>query len=364
MKEERDVYILSNTLKTGGAEKQSILLAKQLASKFSVKLVIYYGNEADSRYLKLVEEYKIDVLYLKGSHQSKIYQLLKLFWKKKDAVVFSYLATTNLLNAIVGLISGIKWRIGGIRNSKLSRKKLFLQRFLHNHVLKASIFNNHSGFKELQKKGFSSGKAYVIPNCIQVKQPPRKEFNSKSEVNILTVSRFVPQKDYLTALNSISYLQDNIRSIKDLDFKYTIVGFGELEDQIRDIIDQKGLSEKVDLIINPVDVKKYFNSADIYLSTSLFEGLSNSIMEAMEYSLPVIATDVGDNSKLVRHNKTGYLTEVAESQKIAGYLIELINNVEKRHEMGSEGYKLLKNEYSEQVFKERYLKFIEELINE
>lgn len=49
------------------------------------------------------------------------------------------------------------------------------------------------------------------------------------------------------------------------------------------------------------------DKADIYLSTSLFEGTSNSIMEAMNADLPIVATNVGDNGLLVKNEINGFL---------------------------------------------------------
>ena len=68
------------------------------------------------------------------------------------------------------------------------------------------------------------------------------------------------------------------------------------------------LEKEVTILINPPNIHDILKSCDIYLSTSLFEGLSNSIMEAMSTGLPVIATDVGDNRYLLRMDTTGILS--------------------------------------------------------
>jgi glycosyltransferase involved in cell wall biosynthesis len=60
------------------------------------------------------------------------------------------------------------------------------------------------------------------------------------------------------------------------------------------------IMNRIKIFINPANIPDILNECDIYLSTSLFEGLSNSIMEAMVAGLPVIATDVGDNKYLVK----------------------------------------------------------------
>ena len=85
---------------------------------------------------------------------------------------------------------------------------------------------------------------------------------------------------------------------------------------------------------NPSNLDEYLSKSDIYLSTSLFEGLSNSIMEAMAYSLPIIATDVGDNNYLVQDGYNGFVTNVKDVDEIAKKLLSLVIDKEKRLKMG------------------------------
>ena len=87
------------------------------------------------------------------------------------------------------------------------------------------------------------------------------------------------------------------------------IGFGKLEQEIRRWVKEEGITDITNILINPDDISGYLSKADIYLSTSLFEGTSNSIMEGMNADLPIIATNVGDNAYLVEEGKNGHLTE-------------------------------------------------------
>ena len=81
----------------------------------------------------------------------------------------------------------------------------------------------------------------------------------------------------------------------------------------------------------------------------------------MNYSLPVIATDVGDNSRLVENFRNGFLCKPKDYVQIAHLLAELSNNASLREKMGQKSRKMVKNNYSMQVFGERYLAFIKDL---
>ncbi len=362
MKEPLNIFILSNTLLKGGAEKQSVLLANVLNRFYNVTFIVYYGRSTDNELITFLKHNNITTCYLSGSHLKKCLHLFKMFNKNKRAIIFSYLATTNIINALIGSLAGVHFKIGGIRNAHLTKWKMIVQRFLHNSLLNYTIFNNYEGMNLLIGKGFKKGKSKVIHNCIEIIEKGIKQKSRNSIINILTVSRFVPQKDYFTALKALQLLKQKLHN-HTIEFVYNIVGFGKLENDIRQWVNDLGLYAEVNIIINPANVRDYYQEADIYLSTSLFEGLSNSIMEAMEFSLPLVATNAGDNKYLVLDGKSGFLTPVRDVQLNAEKLKDLIINPEKRIEFGKQGYNHLKQNFSEEKFKENYLQLIEKLTN-
>lgn len=77
-----------------------------------------------------------------------------------------------------------------------------------------------------------------------------------------------------------------------------------METQVRKWIRQYVIDDITTIYINPNNIAELLDQADIYISTSLFEGTSNSIMEAMNADLPIVATNVGDNGQLVQNQKT------------------------------------------------------------
>lgn len=351
----RTVFILINNLRSGGAEKQSIYLYRNMKIIYSTKLVVYYGDQKDSRMLDLLGDDLNDVIWLEGSHLSKLMYFFRMFSNAKADVCISYLATTNFINAIIGKLAGVKIRIGGIRNSRFKRRKLLIQRFLHNHWLSYSVFNNNNGLQALVNKGFNVNKSSVIFNCIDAVDYC-KEFDKPEIVNILTVGRFVEQKDYYTALDVIRLLD-----ARKLKFRYTIIGHGVLEQEISNYVSYHNLNHIVEVFIKPKDISNYYKNADIYLSTSLFEGLSNSIMEALSYCLPVVATDVGDNNHLVRDGESGYLTQVRDIEDIADKLELLIRDAELRKAFGEAGKRHVSDNFSVSKFVEKYVELIESL---
>lgn len=358
----KKVFILTNTLESGGAEKQSILLAKSLQDDFETRLIVYYGNQNDPKLKALAEKYYVEIIWLHGSHVAKIYKLYLLFRKNRNAFVFSFLATTNVLNAVIGSFAHIHHRIGGIRNEKLSGSKMFLQKFLHNYLLTCTVFNNFKGMDTLCSKGFRKEKSYVIHNCMDISIPLKMPEKSKTQFILLSVGRFVEQKDHFTAINAFSQLVNLIHDNQlSISVKFIIIGYGPLENEIKDHISQKNLHGLVEVVINPLDLDHYYSNADIYLSTSLFEGLSNTIMEAMEHSLPVVATKVGDNNFIVKEKETGYLRDVGAVDQLAMAIFNILSDYNLRRKMSENAYCLLRDNFSPETFRNKYLNLMNHL---
>lgn len=356
---KKKIHILINTLNIGGAEKQSILLARALCEKYNTLLVVFdKKSNCDIKYLSLVQEYNLKVTYL---YPNKIISTIfysKVIISQKPEIIFSYLAFTNMVNAVLGKIFRIKFRVGGIRNLQTSKSKFLLQKFLHNYLLTTSISNSFSARKSYLSHGYRKP-IFVIQNCYSLVEIPFQRV-FKEEIKILSVGRFVAQKDYKTLLNAFQILLNKVKIIDStLVLKLIIIGHGEFKDRIINQIETLGISKSVQLIINPHDLFEYYKNCDIYVSTSIFEGLSNSIMEAMANSLPVIATDVGDTKELVVDGQNGYLVQPGAQIYIAEKLLKLCKNHYLRTQMGKQSYKLIKEKFSFEIFKEKYIRFIE-----
>jgi len=357
----KTVCILINTLLSGGAEKQSIYLAHVLSKNYNTQLIVFNGDKCDSKLLVFADKYNILPIRLRGRFLSRLYYLYKIFNNDVN-IVFAYLPCDNLLAALIGKITGIQTVIGGVRISSLPSLKFNILRYLHNSsLLKYTIFNNYSGAKYFINKGFNPKKSVVIHNTLD-NQHPIKQRVSNSRVVITTICRFAPNKDHKTALHAISKLIEK-HKINPKDFIYRIVGYGRTENIIRELVKNCGLEDCVEIVINPNNVAEYFENSDIYLSTSINDGISNSIMEAMSFALPIVATEAGDNQFLVKHRVNGFLSHQKDSLTIGQFLYELIVSPSLRTKMGKESYGIIKNEFSLENFQNKYLEFMKELSN-
>lgn len=349
-----NIAILIPSLRQGGAEKQAAILATVLDKHHSVDLYLLYGNNSIApQNQELLNNSKVRINLLEGNIISKISSLKKEFQSKKIDILFNYLTSCDVVGTIAARMGGVKRIYGGIRNARLeSWQKLVADRFVHNNLATGTIYNCYSGAEYFTSKGFNEKKNIVIPNGFpNIAEPIVRD--DREVKHIVTTGRFVPQKDYHTMIQVISQLKE-LRQ----DFMMDIIGYGVEEDNIRKWIEEFGVGKYVNIHIKPDNVQEIVRDADIYLSTSLFEGTSNSIMEALNWSMPVVATNVGDNKHLVVDGKNGSIHSLGDVEGMVNSLLKLLDSIELRNNFGAYSHKLLKDNFSLDAFEERYIKVI------
>lgn len=356
MDKEKPICIFSQTLLPGGTEKQVVDISIILKKNQKVFIIILYPGLIDKKFKLKLSYSSIPIYELKGKSLHSIFSLIKCLKKNNCKILMCYLTLPGIFGVIAGKLAGVDKIIGNIRSCYLSKYKLIINRILHNKFYYKTIFNNKNGKDFFLKNGFIEEKAVLIENGIQA--PEKVSRNVKShKLRILSVGRFHPAKDYYTALNVIKKIRE-----KGVEFKYFIIGYGKLEYRLRNWIEEFNLKQIIELKINPPNINYYYKNSDIYLQTSIYEGLSNTVMEAMSYSLPCCVSNVGDNKYLINNYVEGFAIEPKDINGFVDSLFFLINNPKDRIEMGMNAYKKIKNNYSLKKFENSYISFINSLI--
>lgn len=349
-----NIAIFVSTIGAGGAEKQAALLAQVLSKHYNVHFVAFYGgSEKSDLVLSILTNAKVNVYPLVGSQKSKFKEYAKILRENKVFCAFNYLTKCDFWGAIIEKLCGVKLIYNSIRNSRLNSYKDLLEWSSHNFIATGTIFNSYSGETAFLKKGLKKSKCITIPNCFPNISEPIKRTNSE-KLHIITVARFHPQKDYETAIKVISLLKKDSKN-----FVFDLCGYGVLEEQIREWVEQYDVEDVVEFHVHPNNISELLQKADIYLSTSLFEGTSNSIMEAMNWCLPIVATNVGDNYMLIEEGENGYLAEINDADALAARMRILIEDPQLRLSMGIKSNEHLRRNYSMEIFEERYLQLIQ-----
>jgi sugar transferase (PEP-CTERM/EpsH1 system associated) len=127
---------------------------------------------------------------------------------------------------------------------------------------------------------------------------------------------------------------------------FVIVGEGEHRTVLERCIRQLDLEEDVRLMGYSNRIAELLNCMDVYVQSSLYEGFSNTILEAMACGLPIVATDVGGTADLFSDGQEGYLFHEKDDRALALALSTLQIDPKKREVMGEAARNRAREEFS------------------
>lgn len=117
--------------------------------------------------------------------------------------------------------------------------------------------------------------------------------------------------------------------------RFIVVGDGPLKKEIYTKAEQLQLAGKVFFVGLQSEVRPYLAAMDIYMMSSVFEGLPIAMLEAMSYGLPVVTTNAGGIRQVVRHETDGLMSGVDETHKLGEYALQLIRDETRRKQFGN-----------------------------
>lgn len=169
----------------------------------------------------------------------------------------------------------------------------------------------------------------------------RKELNLENDHLLLgSVGRLSDQKDPITMIEAFGIISKPFPNAH-----LALVGDGELKGKILEKIDQLKLDGKVHLTGNKNNPWSVYHSMDLFIMSSIYEGLGRSITEALSCGVPVVCTDVEGVPEIVRDNITGILVPPKDSNKLADGIIRTLNDMETAKKMAEEGRRFVNDNF-------------------
>ncbi|MDE0485308.1 MAG: glycosyltransferase [Candidatus Poribacteria bacterium] len=181
---------------------------------------------------------------------------------------------------------------------------------------------------------YSNKKIFSIPNLLEL---PTAEWNQEpkdttEEKLIVSVGRFAPEKGHRYLIEALSLLNR-----KDVRWRCTFLGEGELESELRALTVEHNLSDKIMFPGFCEDVFSALLKADVFVLPSLHEGSPNALIEAMGIGMPCIASDVGGIRDLIENEKNGIRIPSQDSAALADALHRMLTEPEFARELGRNG---------------------------
>jgi glycosyltransferase involved in cell wall biosynthesis len=230
-------------------------------------------------------------------------------------------------------------------HGRLSDAPPTLKRKIVNSVLSRlagpSFAVAHDLRRHMIAEGFKASRLGVVHNGIEI--PPRPDAASRAEARRLlgagedaivvgTVARLDPVKDFGTLIEAVALARQRIATLE-----LVVIGDGPEEETLRQAIRRVGGEQAIRLFGYSSQVRTLLPGFDIYANSSISEGISLTILEAMAAGLPVVATRVGGTPEVIVEGQTGLMVPPRAPEALAAALVELAGRAERRRALGEAG---------------------------
>ncbi len=282
----------------------------------------------------------------------KIWRFLKKSTGPND-VVHAHLFPSNLYVSVLKQLGVISVSTFTTEHSTSnSRRGTILGSFIDYFVYRGfdRIFAISSGAKDklVEWKPWLSSKIEVIPNGIQPRFNQALVRKDKEALVILSIGHLREAKNYKAMLAALADLTDE-------NFEYWIAGEGKEQTALERYATVLGLGNKVRFLGYVSDLRPVLLEADIFLMASRWEGFGLAAVEAMNASLPVIASDVSGLREVVSSSAPcAILVDPRSTDQIAQAVLRLLHSKKERDVLGANGFER-SNSFTAEKMIESYL---------
>ena len=326
----RKIIFFCPSIEDGGVEKNLVNICNYLSSDLNIILITANKDK------KRLFNNKIKFISPKNNFFNTTSRLIK-------AIISLYLLLINFFGKKILLIS-FQANISAIIASKIFNSKIIIRsnsspNFYAKNIFKRKIMKffysfasevivNSEEFKKEFKRYFNITPIRIynlLENSKKIKKLSRKKINfsffnkiSKDYLKILTVGRLVEQKDHITILKALNIIKTKKK------FKLCVIGKGSLKNKLLDYVYRNNLSKNVKFIGYKKNVYPYYKQADVFILSSLYEGLPNTLIEASFFNLFILSSNCKTGPKeILNSNKNARLFKVGDYKKLAKFLLTL-----------------------------------------
>lgn len=315
-----------------GAERMAEALILELKRRGNqVSAVSLYNDR--TVITENLEANGVKVFYLgkrRGPDPSMITKLVKLFRGEKPDVVHTHLYVCEYVIP-AAVIAGVKTRVHTVHNvAEKERLPKKLQHFFYHHCHVVPV-----GLSPLVKESIE--RFYRLPgervpmvyNGIDVTRAVEKTtYETGDTFRFLHVGRFAPQKNHEGILKAFAKLHEKYPRTA-----LTMIGSGELFDQVQEQIRQMGLADAVETPGQMNHMMQVYPRYDAFILPSVYEGMPITLIEAMATGMPIAASAVGGVPDMLCHAENGLLCS-AEPDSIADVMERLYLDEALREKLG------------------------------
>ncbi|MFC1863537.1 glycosyltransferase [Thermodesulfobacteriota bacterium] len=347
------MFLIDLLDKIGGAERNLSILARGLRDRgHEVIIVPIQGGETTNKLRR--EGFQVRELNLKRVYDLKgICSLIKIIQfarKEKLSSIVSYHESSDFIGLIISLLLRIPI-ISSRRDMgfKLKPRHVWAYRILNRFFTHITTVSSAVKEKIVTSQWINVSKVTVIENGVFLltdsdgqsekgRSIVNEDAGDDGSINICCLANFRPVKGHVCLIDAVKEI---IKQFPEVHLFF--VGQEDRESDYYKLLLRKiemyGLEKFIKFTgeLPPNQVPSMLEQMDISVLSSTSEGMSNTILESMAASKPIVATSVGGNPELVVDGETGFLVPPNNSILLAQALLKLIKNPGLCREMGTNG---------------------------
>ena len=377
------IVMVADNLGPGGTQRQLCLIATALRSiGFFIKVIIYQPN---TFFADELQKHEIPIVYLKSRNLLHLAFLLRQELRlSMPDVVIGFDRRANLLVELSGfpkrsfsvIVSERSLDLPGSMHGIRYRLKRAIHYLLHRYadVIVSNSYAQGEIVERIMRR--SAPRTVVIVNGVDTNhfQPDnRTDPTGGRGLKLLVAARLSPVKNALRLIEAVHVVKSLKPAIGiDVDWYGDVVAPKAVQNRllayvrkVKEHIERAGIDDCFHIHPAQKDVRELYLRSDALCLPSLIEGCSNVIAEAMACGIPVLASRVGDNTRLVEDGRNGFLFDPLSVDDIAKTIIRFAElTVSARHAQGREGRHLAESLLSVDTLAARYTKLIAEVTDD
>ncbi len=361
--EKKRILCFIDSLVSGGAQRQLVGLAKLLKDNhYDVKVITYYDLPF---YKPFLDEHKVRYELLPNGQNKvmRMYYVYKAIKEYAPDVVISFMDTPSMITCIIKKFYNKFKLIVSDRNTTQAIAWKDKLKFYLFKSAEAIVPNSESQHQFITEHYPDLGvKTTTITNFVDTDSfsPSEVKKEESNICQIIGVGRIIRQKNILRFLDALKVVK------KECGEVFNVKWYGakfDYYDECQQRLKDNKLENVFEFLPPTLDIKREYWKSDVFCLPSIYEGFPNVLCEAMSCGLPVLVSDICDNSKIVSRGKNGFLFPPKDVDLMAKEIIRFINlRLEKRLEMGAFSRDIAEAKFSSQVFISKYMNLINQLL--
>lgn len=347
------IGIVLDSLNRGGAERQAVYATGELARNgYDVEL-IYYNVASFTYDASILPPSNVVRLAKEGKQLRFLWMLQRYFRKRRFDVVHGWMSVPGIYVGLAGRLAGIPVVFAGMRceydgTGMVQRAHRFV-----NNLVTGWIVNSKATVPSMVKGvGADPAKVHVVYNGIDAaafssklsKPDAKAKLGVSPEApTVSIIGRLRAQKNHPLFIEMAAL---TVKRVPNARFLVVGDGDGDEQQQLETQADRLGVCGQILFLGSRSDVPDILAATDVVMLTSHYEGVSNSLLEAMAVGLPVVSTAYAGVEELITDGHDGLIAPMGDAPALAAQVSRLLLDSGLRKSMGERGRETIRERFS------------------